>query len=146
MDPSLLRAETNRRFASWHLVPNEHLPLLESLSDLQPKSSAAVAARAVSAGYVAAVCFGASAPRVSKDLKQFGLWQFLTPDEQDLLTETNPSCQSLAFHGWLIESIQFLAWSLGLAELEHFTQCSEKLASHFPRAGTDPAEFISRAA
>lgn len=144
MDPSLLRAETKRRFATWQLAPNEHLPLLESLSDLRPKSSAAVATRAVATGYVAAVCFGAPASKVSKDLKQFGLWQYLTPDEQALLTETNPSSQSLAFHGWLIESIQFLAWSLGMAALDHFTQCSELLATHFPRAGTDPADFISR--
>ena len=29
--------------------------------------------------------------------------------------------------------------------LDHFKECSEALASYFPRAGTDPSDFIFRA-
>jgi len=145
MEPILLRAETERRFAAWHLMPNEHLPLLESLPALRPKSPVEVAARAVSACYVAAFCFGTPAPKVSESLKQFGLWQYLTTAEQELLIDPSPDSQSLAFHGWLIESIQFLAWSLGLVALDHFTECSNQLATHFPRGGSDPADFIAQA-
>lgn len=144
MDPSLLRAETIRRFARWGLVPNEHLPVLESLADLSLKSAEAVAARAVIAGYIAAVCFGAPGSKVRKDLEQLDLWRHVTAEEQELFA-ASPSIESLAFHGWLIESIQFLAWSLGLVPLDHFTECSESLASHFPRPGTDPGDFIFRA-
>ena len=68
MNPSELRTETLRRFGAWRLNPNEHLPLVESLVDLQPKSASQVAARAIAAGYVAAFCFGAPAEKVRKDL------------------------------------------------------------------------------
>lgn len=134
-----------RRFAAWQLVPNESLPLLETVAELRPKSSAEVAARAVSAGYVAAACFGAPTTQLRKDLERFGLWEHLTPDEQGYLNEPNPTDQSVALHSWLIESIQFLAWSLGLDALDNFTPCSEALATHFPRGGIDPVEFVSQA-
>jgi hypothetical protein len=143
MSPSDLRAETLRRFAAWRLRANEHLPLVESLGDLQPKSSTQVAARATAAGYVAAFCFGAPAEKVRKDLDRFALWQQLSAEEQDLISNPEASDQSKAFHGWLIEAIQFMAWSLGLVTLDHFAPCSEALASQFPKAGTDPSQFIA---
>jgi ribosomal protein L25 (general stress protein Ctc) len=143
MSPSEIRTETLRRFDGWKLAPNEHLPLLESLQDLKPKSSAQVAARAVVAGYLAAVCFGAPQEKVRLDLERFSLWQHLSTEEQTLVSSPAASEQSKAFHRWLIESIHFMAWSLGLAPLDHFTPCSETLASLLPKAGTDPAQFIA---
>ena len=145
MDSSRFRAETGRRFSAWGLAPNEHLPLLELATALRPKSAAMVAARAVSAGYVAAASFGAPAPRLIGDLRRFGLWQHLTREEQALLREPDPSSESLAFNGWLVESVQFMAWSLGLCALDHFEQCSDSLVGLFPQPGTDPAEFVSQA-
>ncbi|MFM9835939.1 MAG: DUF4272 domain-containing protein [Methylophilaceae bacterium] len=124
---------------------NEHLPLIESLADLQPKSSMQVAARAIAAGYVAAFCFGAPAEKVRKDLEHFALWQHLSEEEQALISNPKVTDQSKAFHGWLIESIHFMAWSLGIVKLNHLAPCNEALASKFPQAGTDPAQFIANA-
>jgi hypothetical protein len=145
MIPSELRAETLRRFTAWRLRANEHLPFVESLADLQPKSSALVAARAIAAGYLAAFCFGAPAEKVRADLERFSLWQHLSAEEQFLLSNPEASDQNKGFHGWLIEAIQFMAWSLGLVTLDHFTECSETLAGQFPKAGTDPSQFIANA-
>lgn len=145
MSPSALRSETLRRFAAWRLAPNPSLPLVESLAELRPKSPSQVAARATAAGYVAAVCFGAPADKVRKDLDRFALWDHLSAEEQALIVNPEVSAQSTSFHSWLIESIQFMAWGLGIATLDHFTPCSDTLASQFPKAGTDPSLFIANA-
>ena len=145
MNPSELRTETLRRFGAWRLNPNEHLPLVESLVDLQPKSASQVAARAIAAGYVAAFCFGAPAEKVRKDLERFALWEHLSSEEQALLTNPDGSDQAKAFHSWLIEAIQFMAWSMGLVTLDQFAPCSETLTSQFPKAGADPSQFIANA-
>ncbi|HSD37291.1 MAG TPA: DUF4272 domain-containing protein [Rhodocyclaceae bacterium] len=145
MNPFELRTETLRRFAAWRLKPYEHLPLVESLTDLQPKSASQVAARAIAAGYVAAFCFGAPAEKVRKDLERLALWEHLSSEEQVLLTNPDAGDEAKAFHSWLIEAIQFMAWSLGLLTLDHFAPCSEALASQFPKAGADPGQFIANA-
>jgi hypothetical protein len=145
MQPSQLREETMRRFAGWTLVPNEHLPLLESACDLRPKKASQVASRAIAAGCVAYFCFGASRSRVRDELQRFALHQHLSSDERDLVDAADASTEGTHVHAGLVESIQFLAWSLGLVTLDHFTQCHPTLASQFPRAGSDPAEFIARA-
>ncbi|MBS7807069.1 DUF4272 domain-containing protein [Variovorax sp. PCZ-1] len=145
MNPSDIRAETIRRFANWQIKANENLPLIESLTDLQPKSSAQVAARATAAGYLAAFCFGAPAEKVHKDIMCFQLWEHLSAEEQSLLSNPDADGQSKASHGWLVEAIQFMAWSLGLVTLDNFAQCSDDLSSHFSKAGTDPSQFIASA-
>ncbi|MFC7519043.1 DUF4272 domain-containing protein [Herbaspirillum sp. GCM10030257] len=145
MEPINLREVTFRRFASWRLKANENLPFVESLDDLRPKSGAEVAARAIAAGYLAAFCFSAPAEKVRNDLSRFALWEQLTIDEQSLLSNQDASDQSKAFHSWLVESIQFMAWSLSLVPLDHFAPCSEALVSHFPKPSTDPGPFIANA-
>ena len=145
MNPTQLRSETLRRFDQWRLKPNLHLPLLESESELRPKSAAAVAARAVAASSVAAVCFGAPASRVRSDLQRFELWEHLSTEEQEFMTEVDASDQSAGVHSWLVESIQVMAWALNLVNLEHLAPCTDALASHFPRGGAEPRRFIAAA-
>src|ERR1044071_7374426 len=145
MKPSELRSETLRRFAGWHLKANQHLPLLEPLAELRPKLPSTVAARATAAGYVAAFCFGAPADNVRRDLQRFTLWEHLSTEEKTLISDPAVSEQSKTFHSWLIEAIQFMAWSLGLLTVDHFDPCSDTLASQFPNAGTDPSHFIASA-
>lgn len=145
MDPIQLRSVTLRRFAEWQLIPNLHLPLLEPVADLQPKSASEIASRAITAIYAAKASFGAPRDRVKKDLHRFGLWIHLSADEQSFIEDEHASAESTHFHGWLIESIQFIAWALGLTALDHFEECQVTLAGLFPEAGTDPNLFISGA-
>lgn len=145
MSPSAVRAETLRRFATWRLKANENLPLVESLGDLNPKSSSQVAARATAAGYLAAFCFGAPLNKVRNDLERFELWRHLSTEEQGLLLNPGAGEQAKVFHGWIIEAIQLMAWSLGLVYLDHFAPCMETLAGQFPKAGADPSHFIANA-
>ena len=120
MNPSDLRAETLNRFSTWGLNANVNLPLLESVADLQPKSASDVAARVVAAGYVAALCFGAPAEKIRSSLDRFALWTHLSSDEQDFVSIATLSAQSTGFHSWLIESVQFMTWALGIVALDHF--------------------------
>jgi len=127
------------------LAANPSLPLLEPSEELRPKTSVEVASRAIAAGYVAAASFGAPIPEIRADLERYSLWSFLGQDERAFLTEARPSEHSRAMNGWLIESIQFLAWTLGYVSLDHFAPCEDSLASHFLKPGVDPAHFIAEA-
>lgn len=145
MNPALLRAESQRRFATWGLAFNEHLPLLEAEGDLHPKPPEVVASRAVAAGYVAAASFGAPADKVTAELRRLQLWQVLSSEERAFLEGNADDPNATAFHGWLVESIQCMAWALDLAQLDHFAPCETDLAARFPQAGTDPTPFIAQA-
>jgi Domain of unknown function (DUF4272) len=139
-----LRSITLRRFEEWRLHANESLPLVESESDIQPKSSERVAARIVAASYVAACCFGAPTAGAREDLERFALWGHLTDEEQRLFLPDRLTPGVQAYNSWLVESIHFMAWALGLTRLDHFSPCDERLAQLLP--GTrDPREFICSA-
>ena len=144
MEPSLLRAETVRRFSDWGLIPNEGLPLVEGWADLTPKLADQVATRTVAASYVASRCFGAPLERVKAEVERFGLWSHLTEEEKKLFTQDGLTTQAQAYHSWIIESIQFMAWAMNLAKLNHLEPCDERLADLLPR-GTDPTDFINSA-
>jgi len=145
MDPTLLRTETIRRFASWQLAPHEALPLIESQEDLRPKRPAEVAARAVAARYIVAACFGAPGNLVREHLERFALASFLTPEESKFVDAAAMKETARNQHSWLTESIQFLAWYMHLQPLDHFADCSDTLAKQLPGFGADPADFIARA-
>ena len=102
------RSETLRRFAAWKLQANPSLPFLEPVADLPPKSAAEVARRAMAAGFAAA-CFGAPTEKVGSSLQNFHLLGALSPEEQSLLMGPTASDDQKHFHGWLIESIHFIA-------------------------------------
>lgn len=140
-----LRAATLSRFSSWGLNANANLPLLESVADLQPKGPKDVAARVVAAGYVAALWFSAPTEKIKSSLDRFELWTHLSSEEQDFVSRSTLRYQSTGFHSWLIESIQFMAWALGIVALDHFAPCADTLASRIPKAGSVPSHFISNA-
>jgi predicted transcriptional regulator len=84
MDANALRAETLRRFASWDLAANEHLPLIEADDELRPQSAPAAAKRAVAASYIVGLCYGADFPTTQRHLETFGLWESLAQGERAL--------------------------------------------------------------
>lgn len=144
MDTQALRAETLRRFALWELPANEHLPLIETEDELRPQPPSSVAKRAVAASYVIGLCFGADFEATRKHLETFDLWQSLAQSERDFIERAFLSEQDKSIFGWLVESVQFLAWALRLAELDHFRHCDDTLASLFPFK-TSPGPFIQSA-
>ncbi len=121
-----------------------HLPLLAGERELDPPPALAVAQRAVAASYVAAVSFGADAAGARKYLERFGLWVCLSERERMFLQSGAFAPEQRAQFGWMVESLQFLAWSLGLVELDHFRHCDDALASVFPFDAA-PAAFFAAA-
>lgn len=143
MTPTQLRENTLHRCAEWNVPVNPTLPLIEAESALTPRAAAEVAGRAIAAGYVAALCFGGPPAPIRRHLEQFDLWRFVSVKEQSLFAPDAPM-QAKSYYAWLIESIQFFAWSLALADLDHFRRCDDNLSSRFPHK-TDPTPFIASA-
>ena len=144
MDPTNLRAATLARFRAWALEANEHLPLLESETDLKPKTAGSVAVRAIAAGYVAALCFGADMQGSREDLERFELWTSLTDEERQLFGSDVRLTAVKDSNSWVVEAIQCMAWALCKTGLKHFSPCDENLRSLLPM-GVDPSAFCLEA-
>jgi hypothetical protein len=81
---------------------------------------------------------------VRPHLDRYALWNHLTKAEQALFSPEGLAADAKAYHSWLIESIQFMAWALCLTQLDHFTHCDDRLADLIPRS-QDPSDFIRTA-
>ena len=112
---------------------------------MRPKSaSSEVVGRAIAAGNVAALCFGGSGKSIRDRLERFALWRFVSDPERELFEPFALTEQAKGYHSWLVESVQSLAWSLSLAELDHFRHCDDTLSSLFPH-NRDPSGFLDAA-
>jgi len=121
-----------------------HLPTIEPLSEVRPRSAADIASRAFALSYFIRSAYGVDRKVLTKDLKNYGLWEHVTKSEKDALSaRLNPN-ERKADISWTAESIQALAWCLELVAMDHFRHCDDDLAEKFP-VKTDPSEFISQA-
>jgi len=138
-----LKRRNTELIGSWGLEVNEHLPVIESSDELSPPSAAQVAARACALGYVVGVGFDADRKQLVADLQRFDLWNSVSRNEQRMLID-GPSKQDEIDCTWRTESIQALAFCLGLTELSPERQCDDDLADNFP-LGEHPGAFIDAA-
>lgn len=133
MNPSAIRAETLSRLSAWGIQANVELPLLEEESALNPPSEATVARRAAAASCVAAVAFGWPVKAARAYLEETNLSAYLSPSESVWLRKRSVSKQEQAQFGWIVESLQFLAWALSrFPEPSHLSFCDDSLATLFP--------------
>jgi hypothetical protein len=111
-------------------------------ASLRPKTAKEVARRAIAASNIAALCFGAPPKKVEAELHRIGLWSALTKREQALFSAEGLNDASKGYNSWLAESIQVMAWALGLSELNHLAACPDDLAARMPKPGTDHSSFM----
>jgi hypothetical protein len=139
-----IKSESERRLHAWGVEVPTHLPLIEAVSEVRPRSARDVAVRASALGYV--VAYGLDAPRdwVHERLDRFALWPAVSGDETRVLRASTISAQERIDLTWLTEATQELAWSLGVAEVDHSRRCDPDLAQRLS-FGSDPAEFIAKA-
>jgi hypothetical protein len=143
-EPSVCRKKTLSRFRDWNLNPNLSLPLIESVSDLRPKSANQVARRIIAASNIAALCFGVPVEKIKENLYGAEVWTELTDDEKNLFADgVSPLARSKG--RWIAESVQFMAWSLGLVDLNHLAECADDLAAKMPKPSDDHSHFITKA-
>ncbi len=78
-------------------------------------------------------------------LRDTGLIEHASRNERNLLGRINPTEQDKIDAEWMAESVQGLAWCMGLVELDPFRGCDDNLASHLPKPFSDPSAFIDTA-
>ena len=133
-------------FLARHDVPiNGSLPLLESPGVLNPQSPADVARRAVVLGCVIGIGFGQSGAKMKEPLEEFGLLQYASLSESQLLNSSTHTELEKMNVRWLVECMQALAWCFGFKKLDPFNDCDDDLALHFPSPFADPSDFIAKA-
>ena len=122
-------------------VPS-HLPAIEQIEEVEPKSATEIARRALVLSYFIGLAFGAPADTLVEKIKRYDLWSSVSPLEAKLLSSEGISDAQKAEISWLCESIQALAWCLNLVEMDNFRHCDDDLASNFP-LDAEPRNFIS---
>ncbi|EGX7690650.1 DUF4272 domain-containing protein [Vibrio parahaemolyticus] len=122
----------------------DHLPQIEGLGEVSPRTAQDIASRLSALAYVIGLGFGAKGQDLLDNLNQFALLPFVSEYEKSLLSQPTVGEQDKVNMSWLAESAQALAWCIGLVELNHFTHCDSDLANKIPFK-SDPTEFIKKA-
>lgn len=145
MTPVLAKAASHEFLRLHSIEINENLPLIETINELRPQDGRSVAIRSIVLSHVIGLGFGADAKRLQASLRDFGLFEYASPKERELLSKAEHTQQEKVNATWLVECVQSLAWCLGLVDLDPFRHCDDNLASHFPPPFGDPSSFISHA-
>ncbi len=124
-------------------VPN-HLPLIESLDEVSPKTAQEIAGRLSALAYIIGLGFDAPGSDLREQLNKFHLMPFVSNFENELLHKDTIEHEEKVLMSWLVESAQALAWCIGVVSLDHFTHCDDDLAQKLPLY-KDPSPFIRNA-
>lgn len=142
VDHESIKRSTEAILREYGIEVPSHLPGIEQIGEVEPKSSAEIARRALVLSYFIGLAFGASADTLVEKIKRYDLWNSLSPLETKLLSSKSISDEQQAKISLLCESIQAFAWCLNLVEMDNFRHCDDDLASNFP-LDAEPRDFIS---
>lgn len=145
IDPEMIKAANIAILRSWGIPVNDHLPQLEAEADLTPQPAIAVARRCMIMSHVIGIGFGGDSDKLRKAAENWGLLEYASEHEKDMLCRTTHTEQERIDATWQVECLQSFAWCLGLTDLEPLQHCDDDLASKFPAPFTDPAAFIASA-
>ena len=143
--PDSIKLDSNKLFDNLGIAINEHLPLLEDISELSPQPAAEVATRAVLLQQLIGVGFGAEPSKLITNIRSWNLSDSLSDNEKNILSPEDVSDQVKIDCQWLIECMQSFAFCLGLADLNPLHECDDDLSDKFPSPHVDPSSFISQA-
>ncbi len=137
-----LKSENTKYLASLGIEIPDHLPVVEDLDQVTPRSAKDIASRLSAIAYVIGLGFGADSKELSNYLAEYNLMPFVSGYEKRLLESDSIQEQDEINMTWLSEAAQSLAWCLGLVGLDHFKHCDDDLAEKIPFK-VDPGEFIT---
>lgn len=146
LDPEEIKADSIKLLRSWDIAVIDHLPTLEVESELSPQAAIDVARRCIVVLHIVGIGFGGNARKLRDALEAFGLMDYASAHEKDMLSRDEHTEQEKIDVQWLGEAMQGFAWSLELADLAPLEHCDDDLASRFPAPFADPADFIRAAA
>lgn len=122
----------------------EHLPQIEGLDEVKPRTAQDIAGRLSALAYVIGLGFDAKGKDLLEQLNKFHLMSYVSEYENELLSQDIIEGQDKINMSWLTECAQVLAWCIGLVELDHFKHCDDDLARKIPFK-TSPQVFIQKA-
>jgi hypothetical protein len=125
----------------------EHLPLVEDFTEAQFRNDKEVAERCIILYGIIFVVHGeASGEEMTEYLKEFGLWDKVSPNERTFLGNKNPIDQDKVDYSWKIESLNVLLWSLSkFDDLElPINMCDFEHIEDLPDLSIDPTEWIEK--
>ena len=144
MELAEIKRENDAFLRSRKVRVNSSLPLIEDVGELRPKSAQVVAKRLCAMGYIIRSAYGMPLDEVNEWIDKLELRDTLSSEERAILASKALTKQQKFDFGCLAEGAQILAWSLGLAELDHFRQCDDDLASKAPFKA-DASSFVAGA-
>ena len=137
-----LKSENTKHLAALGIEVPDHLPLIEDIEHVRPRSAKDVASRLSAITYIIGLGFGADSEELLDHLARYNLLSYVSNYEKRLLNSETIQEQDKINITWLSEGAQSLAWCIGLVDLDHFRQCDENLAESIPFQ-VDPSDFIS---
>ncbi|KZN36699.1 hypothetical protein N474_17370 [Pseudoalteromonas luteoviolacea CPMOR-2] len=144
MELELIKQRNKAYLDSIGIITNASLPTIEELIEVKPQGAESIAKRICALSYVIGLAYGADPKQLRDYLKSYGLWESVTYREKRLLEAELISTKEQNEIRWMVESMQALAWSLGIVELDNLKNCDDDLADNFP-IKSDPSEFIKEA-
>ncbi len=122
----------------------EHLPQIEDLDEVNPRTAKDIAGRLCAMAYVIGLGFDAKGKELLELLTKYNLMPYVSRYERELLDQNLVKEQDKINMSWLTECAQSLAWCIGLVNLDHFKHCDDDLAQKIPFK-TDTDRFIREA-
>lgn len=122
----------------------DHLPQIESLDEVKPRTAKDIAYRLCALAYVIGLGFDAKGKDLLEQLNKFSLIPYVSGYEKGLLNQDIIGEQDKTNMSWLTECAQALAWCIDLVDIDHFSHCDDDLAQKIPFKA-DPQEFIQNA-
>ena len=144
MNMEELKNKNTKYLSSIGIEVPAHLPQIESIDEVNPRTAQDIAGRLSALAYVIGLGFDAKGKDLLDQLSKYNLMSFVSEYEKQLLNQDIIGDQDKINMSWLTECAQALAWCIGLVELDHFKRCDDDLANKIPFK-TDPSEFIIKA-
>ncbi len=95
-------------------------------------------------GYLYGISFKVKRSKIKEDLKRYGLYNDLSPQEKKVLNSLFLSKQARTDVDWLTEGIEVLGWAIGLwDEFSPLEQCNEDRQADVVALKQDPSDFIN---
>jgi hypothetical protein len=132
MNPHEVKLANEARLRSFGLVVNVHLPTIEEVAELTPRSARDVSARAGILSHLIGVGYGRTGIELLEWLREANLTKDLSPRESAFLKQMSYSDQERIWASWQVASVHACAWALGLEDMDPIGECPDTLASHFP--------------
>ena len=139
-----LKSKNTEYLSSIGIKVPEHLPHIEDINEVNPRTAQDIASRLSALAYVIGLGFDAKGKDLLKHLNKYDLMPYVSGYENDLLNQDIIGDQDKINMSWLTECAQALAWCIGLVELDHFRHCDDDLAQKIPFKA-DPKDFIQKA-